>query len=139
MLYNEDFVSQTALELRERFESPIPFAEYAVDIDGGPGNVDILDLMEYLQDSDNSRKLDPLVRQSVSGKNVSFKLDGEDIGSMRMNDVLNPWSAFPIFNEHPKAYLALANVIGSHLLKKSTPPLTKLADKLAAVAAQKTS
>ena len=60
MLYSEDFVSQTALELKERFESPIPFAEYAVDIDGGPGNVDILDLMEYLQDSDNSRKLDPL-------------------------------------------------------------------------------
>ena len=138
MLFNEDYVGEIAQELKDKFESPLPFAEFGVDIDGVFNSVDILDLMDYLSDTDNKRKLEPLIRQSIIGKNVTLTLDGDTIGSLRLNNINDPWNLFPVFNDYPKSFLALANVVGSYLLKKSTPPLTKRAEVVAQVLAAQT-
>jgi hypothetical protein len=125
MLYNGDYVVEGMGEIVEQFQTDYQRATVDVDIDGSFGNPDILDLMDFLGDTANKQFCDKLVRQCIMGKTVTFSIDGVNVGSVRMNNLTDAWSVFPVINDYPATYKALADIVSVHLLKKSTLPRKK--------------
>ena len=130
MKFSEGYVSEEMAGLVEQFEKDYERAEISIDVEGSPdgksfNNPDILDLMDFLGGTADKSACDKLVRQCVVGKNVTFYMDGDSIGSIRMNNVNDPWSVFPVFADYPMAYKTLADVVTIYLLKKSKLPRKK--------------
>ena len=126
MKFTGDYISEGMAEVIAQFEKDYESAEIAMDLDGDTfGNPDILDLMDFLGDTGDKSKIDKMVRQCVIGKNVSFKLDGDPIGAIRLNGIADSWASFPVFTEYPMAYKTLADIVTVHLLKKSKLPRKK--------------
>lgn len=124
MKYDGDFIADGMAEIIQQFQSDYERASVEVDVDGF-NNPDILDLMDFLSDTANKQICDKLVRQCILGKTVTFRIDGEVVGSFRMNNLSDAWSVIPVVNDFPATYKALADIVTVHLLKKSTLPRKK--------------
>jgi len=125
MRYDGDYIVEGMGEIIQQFETDYERASVVVDIDGNLGNPDILDLMDFLGDTANKQFCDKLVRQCIIGKTVTFSIDGVNVGSVRMNNPNDAWGVFPVINDYPATYKALADIVSVHLLKKSTLPRKK--------------
>ena len=125
MKFTGEYVTEGLAELVEQFKEDYEAATIEVEIENGPGNTDILDLMEFMSDTSYKHACDKLVRQCIVGKTVAFSLDGAPLGSVRLNNLADSWSVFPVFNDFPPAYKALSDIITVHLLKKSKLPRKK--------------
>jgi len=125
MKYDGEYVTEGMSEIIQQFEKDYERATVDVDVDGTLGNPDILDLMDFLGDTANKQFCDKLVRQCILGKTISFTIDGDSVGSVRMNNINDSWSVFPVINDYPATYKALADIVSVHLLKKSRLPRKK--------------
>ena len=125
LTYDGEYIVDGMSDLIQQFEKDYERADISVSIDSEFNNPDILDLMDFLGDTGNKQFCDKLVRQCIVGKTISFMLDDSPLGSVRLNNLTDSWAVFPVINDYPASYKALADIVTVHLLKKSTLPRKK--------------
>lgn len=125
--YNSDYPKACLDDFIKQYDDDYETAKYSIIIDGDFSDPPLLKFCQYLNKADDIEYMDLMVRYCIVGKNVTINLDGEKIGTFRLNNINDDWSVIPYFalDQHPLAYNVLCNIVGGYLTKKSMPPKKK--------------
>jgi len=125
MLYTGDYIKDSLAKFADQFDADYEKAEYTIEIDGIFRDPPVVKICQFMENAGDKEYQDLMIRHCVLDRGVSILLDGDRVGAFHLNSLNDAWEAIPVFNDHPMAYMALANVVMSYLAKKSTLPRKK--------------
>jgi hypothetical protein len=117
--YSGDLFSETTTEEFQKAEKD----KYTLEMDDGFRMPPLMLAFRFVGHPTNPRLQEEVAKACIIGKKVVVKKNGEAIGSVVINSTSDSFDAFPVLQEHPKAFSHLMNSAHAFVLKKFSPSI----------------